>query len=265
MDPQEYELMYHKERQHWWYLGMEAITRALLRHWAGVKPLRILDAGCGTGAAMTTYLAEHGNVTGIDISPLALDFCRLREAQRLVRASLLDLPFAPASFDLVASLDVIYEQAVPDDLTALKEISRVLAPGGLLLLRVPAYDWLRGRHDRRVHTARRYTAPRLAALLQAAGLHLEHLTYANMFLFPLLVTKRWLEHLWPSPANTSDLSFDVGFMAWFFRGILTAEALLASRCRLPLGSSVIAIGRKKVTAHHSSPFLACQNRTIQRK
>jgi len=246
MDPQEYELMYRMERRHWWYLGMEAITRALLRRWAGSKsPLRILDAGCGTGAAMTTYLADFGDVTGIDLSPLALDFCRLRKAHRLARASLLDLPFAPASFDLVASLDVIYEQAAPDDLAALEEISRVLAHDGLLLLRVPAYDWLRGRHDRRVHTARRYTARRLASLLQAAGLALEHLTYANMFLFPLAVMKRWLERLWPSPANTSDLSFEVGCMDGFFRAILTAEAPLASRCRLPFGLSVIAVGRKK--------------------
>ncbi|MFZ5822570.1 MAG: class I SAM-dependent methyltransferase [Chloroflexota bacterium] len=246
MDPQEYELMYRMERRHWWYLGMEAITRALLHRWAGdQKNLRILDAGCGTGAAMTTYLAEYGDVTGIDISPLALDFCRLRQAQRLVRASLLDLPFAPASFDLVASLDVIYERAAPNDLAALQEISRVLACDGLLLLRVPAYDWLRGRHDRRVHTARRYTARRLASLLQAAGLALEHLTYANMFLFPLAVMKRWLERLWPSPANTSDLSFEVGRMDGFFRAVLAAEAPLASRRRLPFGLSVIAVGRKK--------------------
>jgi len=245
MDPQEYELMYRMERQHWWYLGMEAITRALLRRWIGTRRLRILDAGCGAGAAMTTYLAEYGDVTGIDLSPLALDFCRLRKAQRLARASLLDLPFAPASFDLVASLDVIYEQAVPDDLAALEEISRVLARDGLLLLRAPAYDWLRGRHDRRVHTARRYTARRLAILLQAAGLALEHLTYANMFLFPLAVTKRWFERLWPSPANTSDLSFEVGLLDRFLQAILTAEAPLASRYRLPFGLSVMAVGRKK--------------------
>ena len=63
--------MFEVETAHWWYLGMEKITRAILNQWHPSKPnTSILDAGCGTGAAMSTYLADYGNVTGIDVSPL---------------------------------------------------------------------------------------------------------------------------------------------------------------------------------------------------
>ena len=88
--------MYHVEDRHWWYRGMETITRALLERWIPLRSPKILDAGCGTGAAMTTYLAEYGMVTGIDLYAEALRFCRKRNAPRLARASVLDLPFEDA-------------------------------------------------------------------------------------------------------------------------------------------------------------------------
>jgi SAM-dependent methyltransferase len=88
LDRKEFEIMYAVEGQHWWYAGMETITRAILKRW--YRPgtnLSILDAGWGTGMAMTTYLAEYGLVTGCDISVTALDFCWLRKAKKLARAS----------------------------------------------------------------------------------------------------------------------------------------------------------------------------------
>ena len=70
MDSGEYEIMYGAEDRHWWYQGMATITRAILARWAHpTSNLKILDAGCGTGAAMTTYLADYGTVTGCDIHP----------------------------------------------------------------------------------------------------------------------------------------------------------------------------------------------------
>ena len=126
MDLNEYELMYQVEDRHWWYHGMQAITRAMLNRQPQPPHLKILDAGCGTGAAMTTYLAEYGNVTGVDLYPQALEFCRKRNAPRLARASVLNLPFAPASFDMVTSFDVLYERAVSSEVTALKEFFRIL-------------------------------------------------------------------------------------------------------------------------------------------
>lgn len=237
--------MYNAESGHWWYRGMEVITRSLIEHWVQrAAPLRILDAGCGTGAAMTTYLADFGEVTGVDLYPQALEFCRRRNARRLARASVLDLPFAAASFELVTSFDVLYERAVADDVTAVREFARVLSSSGRVLLRLPAYDWLRGQHDERVHTKRRYTKERVRDLFAQAGFILEHISHANTFLFPLAVMKRLAERIFPSKGNGSDLTLDAGMFNSLFRSILSSEAPLVARSGLPFGLSVVAIGRK---------------------
>jgi SAM-dependent methyltransferase len=245
MDPQEYRLMFTVEQTHWWYLGMEKITCAILNNWVGSDSnLSILDAGCGTGAGMSTYLPDYGKVTGMDISPLALGFCRTRNLTSLVLASVSEIPFQPDSFDLITSFDVICEQAVTSDLIALTELFRLLRPGGFILLRLPAYDWLRGQHDVSVHISRRYTASQVSSLLQDSGFHILHLSYANTFLFPLAAAKRLLERVLPPHSASSDLSVNFGIFNELFKRILSSEAFLASRISLPFGLSIIALGQK---------------------
>lgn len=246
MDPKEYELIYRVEKSHWWYLGMESLTRSLLNRW--VHPdcsLQILDAGCGTGAGMVTYLAEYGCVTGVDISPIALKFCQMRNLRCLALASVEELPFLSERFDLITSFDVLYEQAVISDAAALAEFARLLKPGGRLLLRLPAYNWLRGQHDQVIHTARRYTTRHIADLLCQTGFVVEHLTYANTFLFPLALAKRLSERIWPLQTPQSDLSLKSGWFNRFLHAILAAEAPFVARQGLPYGLSVIAVGQKK--------------------
>ena len=246
MDPREYELMYRVEEEHWWYRGMESITRALLDRWVRpAAPIQILDAGCGTGAAMTTYLADYGEVTGVDLYPQALEFCRKRNARRLSRASITNLPFAPASFDLVTSFDVLYERGVSDEVKALREFARVLTAHGRVLLRLPAYDWLRGKHDERVYTNHRYTRGRVRSLLQGGGFRIEHLSYANTWLFPLAVVKRLGERIFSPKEIESDLSLDTGIFNKIFQKILSSEAPFISRIGFPYGLSVIAVAVKE--------------------
>ncbi|HNK62503.1 MAG TPA: class I SAM-dependent methyltransferase, partial [Anaerolineales bacterium] len=215
--------MYSVEDRHWWYQGMEVITRALLegRVITSSTRLKILDAGCGTGAAMTTYLADFGEVTGVDLFSEALGFCRKRGATRIVRASVADLPLVSASFDLVTSFDVLYERAVASDYAAMNEFARVLKPLGKVLLRLPAYDWLRGRHDERVHTVRRYTKKRISDLLKRSGFVVEHVSYANTFLFPIAVAKRLGDRIFQSVETQSDLSINVDRYNKVLRTILS--------------------------------------------
>ncbi len=245
MDPQEYEIMYGVEDHHWWYRGMEVITRALLNRWYSPNhKLSILDAGCGTGAAMTTYLTDYGTVTGFDLSTLALKFCQRRKAYRLAQASVTHLPFADNSFDLITSFDVLYERGVTDDSESLAEFSRVLVKGGRVLLRLPAYDWLRGQHDIGIHTARRYTAGEVRGLLQQTGFSVDHISYANTFMFPAALLKRMTEQIWPPPVKQSDLTMNAGLFNQLLQNVLSLEAPLVSRIGLPFGLSVIAIGEK---------------------
>ncbi len=240
---EEYAVMYRVEDSHWWYRGMESITRQFIeqRHSRG-DHLRILDAGCGTGAAMG-YLSDYGAVVGMDYSAEALRFCRLRKRERLGQASVMRLPCRNEIFDLVASFDVICQFGVTDDLLALREFARVLVPGGRLVLRVPAAKWLRGQHDTAADVEKRYSAHEVEEKLHAAGLEPEHISHANMFLFPIAVAKRLAERIIP-PQPGSDLTLGMGPLNGLLRIVLAAEAPLVARCGLPFGLTVVALARK---------------------
>jgi ubiquinone/menaquinone biosynthesis C-methylase UbiE len=243
MNAEEYLVMYRVEDSHWWYLGMEAITRQVIeRHYPRGSKLRILDAGCGTGAVMG-YLADYGTVTGLDYSSEALRFCRERKRERLAQASVMFLPYPDATFDLVASFDVICVSGVSDDTLALREFVRVLVPGGRAILRLPGTPWLHGQHDVAVDIRQRYTAREVDAKVRAVGLEAEQVTYANTFLFPLAVVKRISERLFP-PQNGSDLTLGMGLFNGLLRVALAAEAPPVTRYGLPFGLTVVALARK---------------------
>lgn len=245
MEPSEYRAIAAVEDRHWWYAGMRRITETFIASlYPGRTDLRILDAGCGTGGAMT-YLARFGHVTGCDVSPLALSLCRARGLSSLGQASVMALPFAPATFDLVTSFDVLYHRAVGDYRAALRDFHRVLRPGGRVLLRLPAYDWLRGGHDVVIHTVRRFTTSEIADSLHETGFAIERLTYANTLLFPLALGKRLAERLTPGdPPARSDVAPNPAWLDALLVRPLAAEATWLRRGRLPLGLTVVAVGRK---------------------
>src|SRR5437868_15362708 len=178
-----------REERHWWYTGMRRVALALLAHnLDGQRQRRILDAGCGTGGT-TVELRRFGDVVGIDLAWEALEPARGRGLGQLAQASIEQLPFQDAAFDVATSFEVVYHLGVANDAAALREIRRVLKPGGMLLLRVPAHDWLRGEHDRLVHTRHRYSRTEVASKLEAAGFEVDQLSWANTVLFPPAAAK----------------------------------------------------------------------------
>jgi SAM-dependent methyltransferase len=248
MEQEEYAIMYREEKRHWWYRGMADITRSLLSsRYPSAAHLRILDAGCGTGGALT-FLKDFGHVVGIDQMRLALEYAQRRRQEGehhapLAQASVTALPFADASFDLVTSFDVLYHLGVADDAVALAEFHRVLRPGGRLLLRLPAHEWLRGQHDAAVHTRHRYTRKEIAAKLARCGLVPETLSYANAWLLPLLAVKRLRERR-HNAQPISDLASGPPRFNRVLHTILRSEAPFIRSIGLPLGSSLVALARK---------------------
>ena len=248
MERSEYEIMAAVESRHWWYGGMRAISAALLdRAYAGRHDLQILDAGCGTGGN-ALFLRRYGAVVGIDLAAAALELGGPRLPGALSRASVLDLPFAGARFVLVTSFDVLYHRAVPDEGRALAEIWRVLQPGGRLLIRLPAYEFLRSKHDRAVHTRRRYTKSQARALLETSGFAIERSTYVNSVLFVLPLAQRLLERALPAmEQRESDLALPAPLINEVLRWPLAAEAAWLARGQdFPIGLSILALARKPV-------------------
>jgi SAM-dependent methyltransferase len=153
------------------------------------------------------------------------------------------LPFPDASFDVVTSFDVIYHAWVTDDRRAISEMARVLRPGGLMLVRVPALKVLWGAHDVAVQSRRRYTRAELTALLTSCGLRLLRATYCNSILFPLLLARRAVDRL--LRREGSDVRFLPAPLEWTFRQALRAEAAAIRRgLSFPLGASVVALARR---------------------
>jgi SAM-dependent methyltransferase len=241
--PEEYGRMFDAEERQWWYAGMRAIVAALLDSQSAAPPTtgaRVLDAGCGTGNNLV-HLAPRGRTFGVDLSDEALQFCRTRRVV-VAKASVLALPFAQDAFDLVTSFDVLYHRWVSDDRAAVQELVRVLKPGGLLLVRVPALKLLWGAHDAAVLSRHRYTRTEVVELVRAAGLTVVRASYCNSLLFPLLLLRRTLDRM--TGRHGSDVGFLPAPLETLFTGLLKLEAWLVRYVSLPLGASVMVLGRK---------------------
>ena len=244
VEKEEYEKLYELEDRLWWFVGMRAISRSLIERFAGRSSnLSILDVGCGTGG-MLPHLRRFGPVVGVDLSDRALSFAKRREPGHLVQAGLPHLPFASGSFDLLTSFDVIYHQSVMDDAAALSEMARLLRPGGKLLLRVPAHDWLRGSHDRAVHTRHRYGKRELKEKLRRAGLEPSYLSYANCFLFPVAAAIRFAQRVLNPEDEGSDVNEVPAPLNWLLTAVLKLEAAVLRRQALPFGLSLVAVAER---------------------
>ena len=253
MQTEDYEYLHALEEGLWWFAGMREITAALLDPLCPPGQDRmILDAGCGTGG-MLSWLARYagrGRVVGVDLVPTALGFCREREHRDLAQASVTALPFADEAFDLVTSFDVLVQLAGAGSAgRAMREMHRVLRPGGLAFVRVAAYEWMRSGHDRALGTARRYSLDELAAGMERAGFLVERATYANSLLLPAAAVRRLLLKRLGLADPGSDVKPFPPHLAWLNRtlaAVLRREArfLRRPRSRLPAGLSAVCLARK---------------------
>ncbi|HTS18537.1 MAG TPA: class I SAM-dependent methyltransferase [Verrucomicrobiae bacterium] len=244
MHNHEYDNMARLEDTHWWYVGMAGIAADWLRRLPGFSPSeRVLDAGCGTGGACR-WLENFGRVYGLDRHPLALRHAGAKGAQCVVQGDVQALPFANASFGLLTSFDVLYHTDVVSDWGALREFARVLRPGGWLLLRLPAYNWLRGAHDRQVQTRHRYTNREVSAKLRSVGLQPVRVTYVNSLLLAPAIIWRLLQQI-ANSQPASDLWLPPRPINRFLKLILRVERAWLRWFNLPAGLGVLALARKE--------------------
>ncbi|MBI3282733.1 class I SAM-dependent methyltransferase [Candidatus Curtissbacteria bacterium] len=206
------------------------------------RGLKILDTGCGTGGLMKK-LSKIGNVVGIDFNHEAIKFAKRRGIS--VKLSTIErIPFRDNRFDLVTCIDVIYHKQVKDDVKALEEIRRVLKPGGLLILRVPANKFLMSAHDKHVHTARRYNKKELASKLYRAGLKIVNISFVHLPIFPLSLVRVGIERL-SNQRNSSSVGRVNPILNQIPTWVLNFEAwLIAKGLVIPFGQGLIAVAMK---------------------
>jgi SAM-dependent methyltransferase len=244
-----YEDIFGVEDTHWWFGARRRIVAAMLGRFAPRgRLLRIVDVGCGSGANLT-MLEGFGRVVGLDPSPTALELCRRRAlGAPLLAGALPDLPFAAETFDVVCALDVI--EHIDDDRRAVDGLWRVCRPDGLLVVTVPAYEWLWSEHDDVNEHRRRYGRRQLHACISRPNAELLRLTFTHAMVTPAVV----LFHL--ARALTRRAGIATGPpRSNLFRVPARLNALLESMCsleavwirrgRLPFGTSLLCVARKR--------------------
>ncbi len=224
----------------WWYRALHARVLDAV----GQPHGRLLDAGCGTGGFLARLKSRWpgAEAEGLEYFPAAASRAAAKSGCAVACGSVLEMPFADASFHSVTSMDVLCHAAVEPE-PALAEIRRVLAPGGRLVLNLPAFQWLHSAHDIRVHNARRFTAPQLAGQLRAAGFTGIRTRYWNALLLPLMVIQRKI--MASAPEDRSDVAAFPPWQDSMLFGVTELERRLA-RLGLPYpaGGSVLAVATR---------------------
>jgi SAM-dependent methyltransferase len=242
------ELTYRAEQSHFWFRGFRQYVRpAIARAVAGAASPRILDCGCGTGSNLE-MLRPYGRAVGFDLSRTGVDFAHAH-GHRVARASIAQVPFTDGTFDLVTSFDVF--QCLPDAIerAALDEVSRVLKPGGWLLLHVAALAILHGRHSVLSEEVRRYTPARLRQVVERAGFRVDRLTFDHASLLPIMLPVRMWQRLSAGKGGVAAGEGDITVPPKPINAALTAlvsvEAAALRVINMPIGSSLLCLAQKR--------------------
>lgn len=244
MNAAEIDRLSQFEEWYWWHRARTSIVTAVLRQHAPRQNNHILDVGCGAGNT-SLALREFGTVFGVDASCEAAATAH----RRGLSAASMDatrLALRDDGFDIAVALDVL--EHLDDDACAARELHRVLRPGGLLLVTVPAYQWLWSSHDVALHHRRRYRREDVSTVLERAGFRLEFASYAMSLALPPAAAVRLLERLRPKPAAVSESQSGYvpvppllnAALSW----LVALDRHVIGRLPIPGGLSVIAVARK---------------------
>ena len=202
--------------------------------------IKLLDAGCGLGN-IVPRLQNWGRVYCADASEEALNYCSTRYGVDVSKMDGSDIYFEDNSFDFIYLLEVI--EHVEDDLKMLKELHKILTPGGYLILTAPAYMFLWGFHDEKLGHLRRYTRKELCVLSRNAGFEVAKSSYYKLsFLLPLWVVRKYKRMF---KVEQSDFYRISRLMNSIFYLILRIESFVAGLTGLPFGASIILVVHKK--------------------
>jgi SAM-dependent methyltransferase len=238
--------MHAVEDRMWWYRGLRTLAAALLGRALSspsAPAAPVLDAGCGTGGMLARLAAtpSGSRAMGLEFDAIAAGLAARKSGRPVVRGSANELPIGDGVLGGYVSLDVLCHDGV-DPGRALAEARRCLAPGGVVLLNLPAYGWMLSAHDRRVQNVRRFTRRQANALVRAQGLRILRSTYWNTLLFPLMLLHRLIERDDNAASDVRD------YPAWqdaVFSAALAAErAAIGAGLSLPFGGSLIVVAAR---------------------
>jgi len=238
MERAVFDRMAELDKTHWWYVARRRVLSDLIVR--VVKPpkiARVLEVGCGTGHNFE-MLGQFGHVDGLEIDAPARAIASKRLGRKVGDAPLPQLAgIADSEYQLIALLDVL--EHVSDDRAALTGIKRKLAPGGKILLTVPANQWMWSAHDTVHHHHRRYNPAMLSRVAREAGLKLDFVSHFNTLLFPLAAGFRLLGKV--TGREEADDAQPAAPLNAAFTTLFGLERHLIGRVPMPFGVSLAAV------------------------
>jgi SAM-dependent methyltransferase len=253
MQPETYHRLAAREETYWWHRARRGLCQALLRKYGVQRGARWLDLGCGPGGNLRLLEGMEPALTvGVDLSPIALELAHSKvPGAALVRADIARcIPFADASFNAVTVLNVLYHSWVERDSDVLREVARVLRPGGIVLVTEPAFVVLARDMDKVGMARRRYRRRDMAAMCRSAALDLVFAGYFTSFGFPILLGLKLAQRLAPDRRpKAKALAADMRRLPSPANGALHMLAalevgLIARGVAMPFGTTLVCVARK---------------------
>lgn len=231
------------EETHWWFVARRSILKSIigkiLIQQKLKSPLKILNVG-PAGGTTSIMLQDFGEVKSLEFDKLLYDYCKNERKMDVDQGSITNLPYEDESFDVACAFDVI--EHVKNDTKAFEELRRVLRKNGVIIITVPAYQFLWSTHDDINYHFRRYTKKRINQLALSTGLSLLYSSYFNFFLFVPILGTRLLGKLRSPSKNGNGSDFDQykpgQLTNKIFRSIFQAERKLLYPGKFPFGVSI---------------------------
>ena len=241
MNLDEYKKMAEMENSHWWFVAKRNFLKFFIKNnFAEIKGLKVLDIGCGTGAILQMLSDLGADAIGVDMSDEALKFCREKNLN-VVLGKGESIPFEAGEFDLALASDVL--EHVDDDAGAVREIERVLKPGGVLIATVPAHQWLFSAHDRSLHHRRRYSKNEFRKLLKKNFNEVNISWIHSAILIPAIIQRTLTKLIKFKDSGISGNIYLNKIVGHWYRLEL---AIVEKYNNLPFGLSLIGVAKKQV-------------------
>ena len=246
MSPDAYIEMAEMQATHWWFAARREILRSQIERLSLPSGADILEVGSGTGANLA-LLSRFGNVVALEVAPEAIALAQARCVDSARPVTMRqgrcpeDLGAMSERFDLICLFDVL--EHIERDADSLAKLALLLKPNGTLMATLPAYSWMWGPHDVRLHHKRRYSRRQLSHKCAQAGLEVSRMSHFNTILFPVAVLGRLLEKVFrkatvttttpPAPINT------------ILARLFALERHCLARMQLPFGLSILLLANAR--------------------
>lgn len=243
MEPTFYKTYFEVEKNHWWFKTRRNILFWLIEKFRNKKnnKFSIFDFGCGSGFLVGELQSLGYDAFGADTSKEAIEF-GLRKGIRNIKVVEADEMPSSESLDMILALDVI--EHVKDDVNLVVSLERSLKPGGVLMVTVPAYEWMWGVQDEVALHFRRYNMSSLLSLVRNRNFSILKKSYFNTFLFIPIAFVRLVDKLFKIKSRESDFDINNKLVNALFYFVFNLESKLFKLINFPFGVSILLVLRK---------------------